>query len=443
MTQKGIVIRHADGNDLDWLTDIMTLAFAPFCSANQRIHASDILSNQLVGSSRRIGTFVTHQHVLVAVVDGHNAGVIQIFEEKHSIIKIGLLIVAEFYRGKGVTTALLGHVEHYAAENKIRQLYCNVPSPSVDELGWLYKKGFRLTGISKDSPAKGINEYLLYKQLIVNTDADEQSVVKVVPFAMDKHGSQAMTLIFNEMSGTFDSVNPYWVNNLLNGKLHDDSTDDEDVNHIIFVSMVDGRVTGLVGATLPKSGPIMLIPLVAEDIVSFEALLIFAQDSLIVYSHKLYVHLSPSVDQIICLQRHGWVVEGLLAGVYSPTSIVQQWAFQAKQPVTRTMRIGCAYYDAIVAGTKTIEVRLARSEYKHYKVDELIQFEVTSKPPVLVRIKAIRLYNDLQSAVNYEVWSKIIPEVNTRVEALRELRKMMPDSEGAGFYVFEFEVVKP
>ena len=441
MTQKGIVIRHANGNDLEWLADIMTLAFAPFCSANQRVHASAILSNQLVGSSRRIGTFVAHQHVLVAVVDGHNAGVIQIFEEKHSIIKIGLLIVAEFYRGKGVTTALLGHVEHYAAENKIRQLCCNVPSPSVDELGWLYKKGFRLTVISKDSPAKGINEYLLYKQLTVNTKVDAQNV-KVVPFVMDKHGSQAMTLIFNEMSGTFDSVNPYWINNLLNGKLHADSTDDEDVSHIIFVSIVDGRVTGLFGATLPKSGPIMLIPLVAEDIVSFEALLVFAQDSLIVYSHKLYVHLSPNVDQLICLQRHGWTVEGLLAGVYSPTSIVQQWAYQAKQPVViKTMRIGRVYYDAIVAGTKTIEVRIVCSEIKNYKVDELIQFEVTSKPPVLGRIKDIRIYQDLQSVVNYEAWTKIIPEVNTRVEALRELRRMMPDSERqVEYYVIEFEV---
>ncbi len=443
MTQSsGIVIRHANGNDLDWLADIMTLAFAPFCSANQRIHASDILSNQLVGSSRRIGTFVAHQHVLVAVVDGHNAGVIQIFEEKHSIIKIGLLIVAEFYRGKGVTTALFGHVEHYAAENKIRQLYCNVPSPSVDELGWLYKKGFRLTVISKDSPAKGINEYLLYKQLAVNTKVDAQNV-KVVPFVMDKHGSQAMTLIFNEMSGTFDSVNPYWVNNLLNGKLHDDSTDDEDVSHIIFVSIVDGRVTGLFGATLPKSGPIMLIPLVAEDIVSFEALLIFAQDSVVVYSHKLYVHLSPNVDQLICLQRHGWTVEGLLAGVYSPTSIIQQWSYQVKQSVvTRTMRIGRVYYDAIVAGTKTIEVRIVCSEIKHYKVDELIQFEVTSQPPVLVRINAIRPYTDLKKVIATEKWQQIIPAATSQEAALSELCILIPDSGNAvEICAIEFEKV--
>ena len=432
---SAVVIRHANDGDLEWLADLMERAFSRYCKANQREHAKAILSNQLIGSLRTVGTFVIGQHVLVVEVDGVSAGVIQIFEEKSSIIKIGLLIVAEYYRGKGVATALLDHVEHYAAESKIRQLYCNVPSPSVDLIGFLRSKGFRSSGISTDNPIKGVDEYVLYKQLIIDTDVDMQKVA-VVPFDMEKHGSQAMTLVLDEIRNQFTCADLNWIDNLFAGRLNAET--EGSVNHVIFVAEVDGELTGLVGATLSKSGPIMLMPLVAADIASFEALIVDIQSLLVSYSHKLYVHLAPNADQTICLQRHGWNLEALLPGRYSSTSLAQQWAYKVQQEVTiRTMRIGSDYYDAIVAGTKTIEVRTAYSEIKNYKVDDLIQFEVTLRPSVLTRITAIRVYNDLNSIIETEAWQKIVPGAKSKDAALRELRDLMPNSgEVVEFYVF-------
>lgn len=436
-----VVIRHANDNDFEWLVDLMERAFKPFCNASQRAHVKAILDNRLIGNSRYVGNFVNQQYILIAEVDGKNAGMVQFAEEKNSVIRIGLLIITEYFRSHGVATGLLAYVEEHAAKKNVRQLYYNLPNICVDTLGFLQSKGFNLTGVAENHPVKGASEYLLYKQLITDTNADDMQKVSIVPFDITKHGMQAMNLITDEMRDDFHGIDLEWIDNLYAGRLQ---TDTDSVNHVIFVAEIGGEVTGAVGATLSKGCPIMLMPLVALDEASFEALIVDIQGILVSYSHKLYTHIAPNAYQAICLQRHGWKLEATLPGRYSAGSLVQQWAYHVHtSSVTRTMSIGNAYFKDIMAGEKTLEVRVGYADIKQHRIGELIQFE-TTKSTGLAVIKDVRIHASLAAVVATEPWQKILPSAVSGDAALRELRELMPNSGNAiDFYVFEIEVVKP
>ena len=131
------------------------------------------------------------------------------------------------------------------------------------------------------------------------------------------------------------------------------------------------------------------------------------------YGHKLYVHLVPEPWQVACLQRHGWSLEGVFPGGYAPTSVVQQWglSLQKGDPV-RKMRIKKPYFDAIMSGRKTLEVRVGYNSIKRLNSGELLQLE-TGHPSGVVRIKSIRVYDSFADMLSSESWREIVPQVGT------------------------------
>lgn len=444
VTKNVATVRSANDSDFEWVADLMDRTLRPFYGGDHRAHAQRIFDTHINGGVDHVGHFSSGQHMFIAEVEGERAGLIHVIDKKQATVKISPLIVLPDFRGYGIASLLLQHTEEYAIKNGARQLYCTVAAPNDKALGFFSSKGFRVTGTAQGHYKRGIDEHMLYKQLIDDSDLTAPNI-SVVPFCKEQHADSARALILAKMQSDFLGVDDSWVDALYAGYVRRDSADVNTKFKIIFVAERHGEVTGIVGATPKKGDPIKLMPLVASDEASFEALIIDLQGLLADYGHKLYVHLVPEAWQVACLQRHGWNLEGVFPGGYAPNSVVQQWGLNMRQGedvIVRTMRIKRPYYDAIMRGDKTLEVRVGYESIKRYKAGELIQME-TSQVSGIVRIKAVRDYESFHDALAVESWKHIVPDAPSEAIALRKLQEIYPSNkESLGVYVFEIEPVK-
>ena len=107
----------------------------------------------------------------------------------------------------------------------------------------------------------------------------------------------------------------------------------------------------------------------------------------------------------------------------------------------RTMRIKRPYYDAIMAGQKTLEVRVGYDTIKRHQAGDIVRLE-TSEAAGNVQIKAVRTYASFEDMLEAEGWQKIAPDVADTAEALRAIREIYPpEKEALGVYIFEVEPV--
>ena len=438
---SNIVVREANANDFEWVADLMVRALTPFYDGDHRAHARRIFDAHIAGGIDRVGQFSSGQHMFIAESgDGQPAGVIHVVNKKQGTVKISPLIVDTAYRGKmGVGSVLLKHAEDFARSLGSRQIYCTVAAPNKKALGFFLKKGFRVTGTAKDHYKVGIDEHMLYKQLVDEAGFDSPNI-SVVPFD-ESQADSARALILSQMSDAFNGVDNDWVDALFAGYRRRELGDVNAKFKIIFTAECDGKVVGVAGATPKKGRPIKLMPLVASSEAAFEALVVDLQGLLEDYGHKLYVHLVSEPWQIACLQRHGWTLEGVFPGGYAPNSVVQQWGTSLnKEGVPmRKMRIKRPYYDAIMSGKKTLEVRVGYNSIKRLKAGGLLQLE-TGHTSGVVRIRAIRIYDNFADMLAAEPWRQIVPQARDAEEALHLLRKIYPArKERLGIHVIEIE----
>ena len=107
------------------------------------------------------------------------------------------------------------------------------------------------------------------------------------------------------------------------------------------------------------------------------------------------------------------------------------------------MRIKRPYYDAIMAGQKTLEVRVGYDNIKRYQAGEIIRLE-TSQASGTVKIKAVRTYASFEDMLAAEGWQKIAPDAADTATALRVIKEIYPpEKEALGVYVFEVEPASP
>lgn len=361
---SNIVVRKANADDFDFVADLMVRALSPFYDGDHHAHARRIFDTHIAGGHDQVGQFSSGQHMFIAESgDGQPAGVIHVVNKKQGTAKISPLVVDTAYRGRlGVGSMLLKHAEDFARSLGARQIYCTVAAPNKKALGFFLKKGFYITGTARDHYKMGIDEHMLYKQLVDEAGFDSPNI-SVVPFDESQHADGARALILSQMSDDFKGVEDSWVDALFAGYRRRESGDVNNKFKIIFVAECDGKVVGVAGATPKKGRPIKLMPLVASSEAAFEALVVDLQGLLEDYGHKLYVHLVPEPWQVACLQRHGWSLEGVFPGGYAPNSVVQQWglSLQKGDPV-RKMRIKKPYFDAIMqAATRRRSISFARS----------------------------------------------------------------------------------
>lgn len=436
-----IIVRPARADDFDFVSDLMVRALTPFYDGDHRAHARRIFDTHIAGGHDQVGQFSSGQHMFIAESDdGQPVGVIHVVNKKQGTVKISPLIVDTTYRGKmGIGSMLLKHAEDFARSHGARQIYCTVAVPNQKALRFFLGKGFRVTGTAKDHYKIGVDEHMLYKQLINEAGFDSPNI-SVVSFDESQHADSARALILSQMSDAFNGVDNDWVDALFAGYRRRELCDVNTKFKVIFVAECDGEVVGIAGATPKKGQPIKLMPLVASSEAAFEALIIDLQGLLEDYGHKLYVHLVPEPWQIACLQRHNWSLEGVFPGGYAPSSVVQQWglSLQKGDPV-RKMRIKKPYFDAIMEGRKTLEVRVGYNSIKRLKAGELLQFE-TGHTSGVVRIKSIRIYDNFADMLATESWQQIVPQAESEKEALHLLRKIYPPhKERLGVHVIEIE----
>ena len=435
-----IVVRPARADDFDFVAELMIRALTPFYDGDHRAHARRIFDTHIAGGVDHVGQFSSGQYMFIAESDGQPAGIVHVVNKKQGTAKISPLIVDAAYQGRlGIGSTLLKHAEDFARSLGSRQIYCTVAAPNKKALGFFLKKGFRITGTAKDHYKVGIDERMLYKQLADEAGFDSPNI-SVVPFDESQHADSARALILSQMSSDFEGVDDGWVDALFAGYRRMESGDVNAKFKIIFIAECDGQVVGVAGATPKKGQPIKLMPLVAKSEAAFEALIIDLQGLLEDYGHKLYVHMVPEPWQISCLQRHGWTLEGVFPGGYAPNSVVQQWglSLQKGDPV-RKMRIKKPYFDAIMSGRKTLEVRVGYNSIKRLKAGGLLQLE-TGHTSGMVRIKSIRIYDNFADMLATELWRQIVPQASSEEEALRLLRKIYPpNKERLGVHVIEIE----
>ena len=438
---NNVVIRPAASDDFEWVADLMVRALSPFYDGDHRAHAQRIFDTHMEGGVDHVGHFSAGQYMFIAEQDGQRVGIIHVVEKKQETVKISPLIVSIDYRGKlGIGSMLLKHAEDFARGLGARQLYCTVASPNQKALGFFLRKGFHITGTAKDHYKQGVDEHMLYKQLVDEAGFDSPNV-SVIPFDEEKHAEGARKLILSQMSDVFRGVDDDWVDALFAGYKRKELGDVNAKYKIIFTAECGGQGVGIAGATPKKGQPIKLMPLVASSEAAFEALVIDLQGLLADYGHKLYVHLVPEPWQVACLQRHGWTLEGVFPGGYAPNSVVQQWGlnFNKEGATVRKMRIKRPYFDAIMSGRKTLEVRVGYDNIKRLKAGELLQLE-TGHTSGVVRIKSIRVYDNFADMLATEPWREIVPQVNNEATALQLLREIYPASkERLGVHVIEVE----
>ena len=436
-----VTIRSAAADDFEWVAELMVRALSPFYDGDHRAHAQRIFDTHMKGGIDHVGHFSAGQYMFIAEQNGQPVGLIHVVEKKQETVKISPLIVSTHYRGKlGIGSMLLKHAEDFARNLGARQLYCTVASPNQKALQFFLRKGFRITGTAKDHYKHGVDEHMLYKQLVDEAGFDSPNV-SVIPFDEEKHANGARDLILSQMSDVFRGVDDDWVDALFAGYKRKELGDVNAKFKIIFTAECGGEVVGIAGATPKKGQPIKLMPLVAKSEAAFEALVIDLQGLLLDYGHKLYVHLVPEPWQVACLQRHGWTLEVVFPGGYAPNSVVQQWGlnFNKEGATVRKMRIKRPYFDAIMSGRKTLEVRVGYDNIKRLKAGELLQLE-TGHTSGVVRIKSIRVYDNFADMLATEPWREIVPQVNDQTAALRLLREIYPShKERLGVHVIEVE----
>ncbi len=438
---NNVVIRSAAADDFEWVADLMVRALSPFYDGDHRAHAQRIFDTHMEGGIDHVGHFSAGQHMFVAEIDRQRAGIVHVVDKKQGTVKVSPLIVDVRFRGTyGIGSALMDHAITYAKGQGARQLYGTVAAPNKSALNFFLKYGFHITGTAKDHYKQGIDEHMLYKQLLTEPGFDSPNV-SVIPFDEEAHADGARDLILSQMSGVFRGVDDDWVDALYAGYKRKEFGDVNAKFKIIFTAECGGEVVGIAGATPKKGQPIKLMPLVAKSEAAFEALVIDLQGLLMDYGHKLYVHLVPEPWQVACLQRHGWTLEGVFPGGYAPNSVVQQWGlnFNKEGAAVRKMRIKRPYFDAIMSGRKTLEVRVGYDNIKRLKAGELLQLE-TGHTSGVVRIKSIRVYDNFVDMLATEPWREIVPQVDSEAAALKLLQGIYPaNKERLGVHVIEVE----
>ncbi|MEA3272824.1 MAG: ASCH domain-containing protein [Patescibacteria group bacterium] len=183
------------------------------------------------------------------------------------------------------------------------------------------------------------------------------------------------------------------------------------------------------------------MPLIAVNMTAFEALLIDIPYQLAQYGHKLYLHINPSVKEVISLQRLGWNLNAAMPSAYRPNIITQQWSIDLNQKTMRTMRVKKRFFDFVVSGKKTLEVRVGYDTINRIQVGERIRL-ITHTENCIIQVRAIRHYDDFETALQCERYNYIVPDALSLEEVMLLLKNIYPPrKEKLGVVVLDFALI--
>jgi ASC-1-like (ASCH) protein len=106
------------------------------------------------------------------------------------------------------------------------------------------------------------------------------------------------------------------------------------------------------------------------------------------------------------------------------------------------MRIQKRYFDLVLGGGKTIEVRVAYPSRRSIAAGDLIRFTCGDES-ALTRVKRVARYGSFEAMFDHERAEAIHPTAS-RAEQLRAIREIYPaEKEALGVLAIEVEVVAP
>lgn len=163
-----IHLRALEKEDLDFLyklendTDIWEI------SGTVTPYSKNVLQFYLENAHRDIYD-VKQLRLVISDADGNALGLIDLydFEPKHKRAGVGIVIVNETERNKGIGSEALSLITDYAFKTlDIRQLYANILEENQRSLHLFHKLGFTKVGVKKDWISSGgvfKNEVLFQK----------------------------------------------------------------------------------------------------------------------------------------------------------------------------------------------------------------------------------------------------------------------------------------
>lgn len=437
-----IQVRRVRFSDLPVIAEMMHTHLDPFYGGDHRAHAKRIVETASEGNKDQKGHFSAEQLMYVAVDDEDDniVGILNFVSKYQGTVKISPLIVREEARGQGVSRMLLRKLDEYTKQHQVRQVYCTVSAQNTLALSFFLAQGYVRAGVASRHYRANTDEVMLYK--IVEHDGvyPEERTISIRPLEKADE-QQVRDLIISRLSPYFNGINDRWVNALFEGYTRKDTRDPNEKYKLIWVAKSpDGSVLGVAAATPKKGEPIKLMPLVAEDIQAFSALVTELPNHLREYGHKLYTHTVPTSVEVETFQHHGWRIEAMMPEAYKQGVVTQQWGLVMEEAVMRTMRVKRQYFNAIMAGTKPLEVRVGYDNIKRIKTGERIRLEC-GRHFGIVEVASIRIYPTFTEMLKNEKAEHVVPDDPTK--ALDILQGIYPkEKEKLGVYVFQFTVIQ-
>lgn len=435
-----IEVRWVTPDDLPVVAEMMHHALDPYYGGDHRAHAKRIVETASRGTKDLKGHFSAAQLMYVAVENGDILGILNFVAKYQGTVKISPLIVRQDARGKGVSRMLLEKLYEYAKENRVRQVYCTVSAKNTLALTYFLAQGYVKAGTASRHYRADIDEVMLYKIIEHDGVYPPERIISVLPLTMEDE-SQVRDLVINRLSPFFDGVDERWVTALFDGYSRKETRDPNEKYKLIWVAKApDGTVLGVAAATPKKGEPVKLMPLLAEDIQAFSALVSELPSLLREYGHKLYTHTVPTCVEVETFQHNGWRIEAMMPDAYKRDVVTQQWGLVMEDKVMRMMRVKRQYFNAIMAGTKPLEVRVGYGNIKTIKVGEQIRLECNPHHGV-VEVTDVRVYRTFADMLAKEKAGHIVPD--NPAGALSVLQGIYPkEKEALGVYVFQLKVVK-
>jgi ASC-1-like (ASCH) protein/ribosomal protein S18 acetylase RimI-like enzyme len=437
------IIREAREDDFTFVANLMDEALSPYYGGDHRAHAKRIFNTHISGGKDNIGHFSYEQRMFILELnDATPAGMIHIVGKRQGTYKISPIIVAEPYRGNlGLGSTLLDFAEYYARGQDARQIYCTVARENKSALQFFIRNGYYVAGESASHYKLGITEVMLYKPLI-DPDFDkifDRDNISVQP-CEEFHESQVRQLLLNTLPNNFGGIDSTWIDSLFNGYKRRHTIDVNQKYKLIYVAVDrDNNVLGVAGATPKKGEPIKVMPFIATTQPAFVALLTDIPFALKPYGHKMYIHITPTVEETIALQQRGWKLDAAMPAAYHNNQITQQWSLDILgEDFMRSMRVKQNFLDLIRKGEKTLEVRVAYDSIKTIQAGERIRLRSRTQEQVIL-VKDVRQYRTFEEMLSVEEASRITPGL-TKGELLNLLKEIYPlDRERLGVVVLDIQ----
>ena len=438
-------IREAREEDFGFVMELMDRALTPYYGGDHRAHAERIFSTHISGGKDRIGHFSFEQKMFIITLNSIPAGMINIVGKRQGTYKISPIVVAPEYQGKhGLGTKLLEFAEKYARDHGARQMYCTVAEENSEALQFFLGKSYVIVGRSDSHYKPGITEVMLHK-LFVGSDFEEKfdrPNISVLP-CEESEEPQVRELLLSTLPRHFRGIDSNWVDALFAGYKRRDSRDVNLKYKLIYVA-VDrkNRVLGVAGATPKKGKPIKVMPLIATTLPAFVALITDIPYSLKPYGRKLYIHITPSVEEIIALQQRGWRLDAAMPAAYHDNCVTQQWGLDIEGGgFMRLMRTKQRFLDLIKQGKKTLEVRVGYDSIKTIQAGERLRFASRTQTQI-IRVKDVRRYSTFEEMMEFEEAGRIAP-AQTKEKVVQLLKEIYPpDRESLGVVVLDIQPEK-